>query len=177
MPMPAQHPCNSMPRERGFTLIEMIVAMTIALILAGIAIILFQGGKASAYHGEGISAGSAYLQSIAGYASDHANRTPDAGSFDPKTGPLNLIDKPYLGSQPDGVANGRINVTNDGQGCSDSIGDGTGGSFISVVSMCFDGSGGYFVRVASRRNAGAAWDLEDGSQLCFLGGTALKPRC
>lgn len=186
MRTPSHTQPTSPTREAAFTLIEIIVVLVIVAILMAAAIITFGGAKSSAYYNEGVSTGSAYQQAISSYAGDHANRTPTVASLagdNAKKGPLNLLNKPYINSMPESVSNGRslvvASVDSDGN-CSTSF-TAPAGTQLSTVSLCFESPTGdspnFYVRIIARKNTGSAWTEAAGAKMCFMGSTALEPRC
>jgi prepilin-type N-terminal cleavage/methylation domain-containing protein len=169
-------PTRTPERERAFTLIEIIVVMAILAILMGAIVISFRGAKSSTYHKEGIATGGSYVQSISSYQADHANRNPDLGTLDPRTGPLNLLSKPYLKNVPEPVDIGRVSVSAAALGGANCNGTASGGAGVSHVSICLGTEPEFAVRVATRPNAGASWGDPE-TKLCWLGPSNQTPRC
>ncbi|MCB0877620.1 MAG: type II secretion system protein [Thermoleophilia bacterium] len=165
--------------ERGFTVVEMMVVLLIALILMGLAIIAFRGAKSSTYAKETVAAGSTYVQAVSGFQSDHANKNPTSADLvnasQPGMGFKNLLGKPYT-AQPDAVANGRIGVSfnaNCGTAATAPSGSSNERGWISI---CPVGAGPDFgIRVLAR-GSDNQWNGEKYT-LCWLGSTANAPRC
>lgn len=142
-------------------MIELIIAIAIALILLAIVATQFRGAKNASYASEAKAAGSAYVQAVSQYQADNANHNPPAMTVE---GPRNLLDKPYMRSQPDGVTSGRI-------GFHGSCGA-PSGTAVGWVSYCPGTAPDFGVRVQWRANANAAWNPG-----CWMGRTAATPRC
>lgn len=184
--MPMLHPTRAHARdaERGFTVVEIVVAMIIAIVLISLAIIAFRGSKTATYANEGKAVGSAYMQMVSQYQADHANNNPAPGQpggvpngnngAAQKKGPINLLAKPY-GSIPDAVAAGRVGVSF-GSNCGNAAGTPVGaGGHRAWVSVCLEPAPNYGVRVITRgpSNTWAAGD----AKVCWMGSTAKTPRC
>ena len=158
-------------RERGFTLVEILVAMTIIAIIMAIAIISFRGAKGTTYAKETIAAGAAYSQAISQFQADHANKLPAGAELikisNKEAGPANLLNKPYIGSLPEGVDAGRISV-------SMTCGGAKSGTY-GHVAFCPGTAPAYEVQVFTRKDSTKAFP---GAPTCTIGNTAsTAPRC
>jgi type II secretory pathway pseudopilin PulG len=167
-------------REHGFTLVEILVAMIIIIALMALAIIAFRGSKTATYEKEARAAGAAYAQGISAWQADHANRVPGAADFmNPASkGPTDLLGKPYLPSEPSGVAEGRIGFSVGANcGTAPAAPTGTGVAQQSGwVSFCPETAPHFGVRVMSHA-PGSAWTAAAGAKVCWFGNTAKAPRC
>jgi prepilin-type N-terminal cleavage/methylation domain-containing protein len=182
-PRHTDHPART--HERGFTLVEILVAMGIILVLVAISISSFRGAKSSTNAKEATAAGAAYAQAIAQWQSDNANRLPGAAAWptSPSTeamkGPKNLLGKPYIASPPPGMLEGRIGFSmnaNCGTAPAAPVGIGTGVQN-AWVSYCPGAAApDYGVRVLTRRK-GSGWTLADKAKVCWYGRTVNIPRC
>jgi prepilin-type N-terminal cleavage/methylation domain-containing protein len=174
--------------ERGFSMIELIVALIIVAILGSIAVITFSSSRSAVSAKEGIATGSTYLQAISQYQADHGNMTPTAAQMRPAgavgtvparaLGPANLLDKTYVASVPDSVAAGRVGVSMDGANCAGGMAAITGAAKQSSwVSYCRVTDSTFGIRIASRANGGASW-TDAKASLCWMGNAAsATPRC
>jgi prepilin-type N-terminal cleavage/methylation domain-containing protein len=106
----------------GFTLIELIVAMTIMSLLIGLAIPRFVSMRRTSTYKAGVTAATSYQQAIDQFRLDHNNRVPVIGSVDwpsgsdtaRRGGPINQYNKPYLRSGvPEAVLDGSSDLQDD----------------------------------------------------------------
>lgn len=151
--------------ESGFSLIEMMIVVAITAILLAALANHFLGAKKATYAAEAKAAGSAYAQAISQYQADHANRNPPTMT---NTGPLDLLQKPYMRSAPDGVAGGRIVFS---PACA-----APGGTALGWVAYCTGGphgtEPGFGIRVQWRGTSSEPWNPG-----CWTGRTGATPRC
>lgn len=156
--------------ERGFTVVELTVAMAIIIVLAAAAMLAFGGSKGAVRGKEAVAVGASYAQAIAQFQADNANNNPTAAQMgSANRGPLNLLGKPYLGGTPEGVTAGRVAVTMTGT-CSAP----PNGSFTGAVTYCPEAAPAYGIRVNTRTNPSQAWTA---GKVCWHGNTAQTPRC
>ena len=188
----SDRPRPTRTHERGFSLIEILVALIITAILLAVLVSTFGGAKSTTYRNEAKAAGSAYLQAVSQYQADFANNVPpttgpNRWSSAPVTiarrGPLNLMGKPYLASPPDGVADGRIGVSVavpaqcTGSTPATTPPPGATPKTQGWVIVCYaaDSAGTLsqaFVHVRARKGEDPnAWSS------CYLGSTTFQPRC
>lgn len=149
------------PAESGFSTLELIIAMAITLILLGAAVTQFRGSKQATYAADAKAAGSAYAQAISQFQADNGNRNPTGMTA---AGPMDLLNKPYLREQPEGVAGGRIAFS---ATCA-----AAGGSTVGFVAYCPGTEPEFGIRVQWRASPEATWNTG-----CWLGRTAATPRC
>lgn len=173
--------------EQAWGLVELLVAMAIMVVLAGIAIVAFGSARSSVYSKEAITAANAYNDAISKFQADHSNTLPTAADMlSPTTGsatrgPKSLLDptKSYLTSMPDGVVAGRVAV----KMSVDSVDCGTTpatpstsvGTATSLVSYCPGAAApDYAIRVLYKAKKDDTWAT---AKICWLGRTAATPRC
>ncbi|MCW2971898.1 MAG: hypothetical protein JWN72_171 [Thermoleophilia bacterium] len=168
-----------MRSERGFSLIELIIAMVLVAIMMAVVIPQFFGSKAATRRKEAIAAGSAYRAAVSQFQADHGNRLPAAGAGTAPTatcaagggdmtlisgkaaGPKNLLCKPYMRGLPSGVQEGRVGISQDGSNCGTlPTNAGSSPNATGWVSYCSSGidSNSYVVRVSARKSQTSPWE-------------------
>jgi prepilin-type N-terminal cleavage/methylation domain-containing protein len=164
-------------RESGFTVVEMMIALFIIVVLAIVAFKAFGGAKKATYANEAKTVGSAYMQSVAQYQADFANRNPTAAAWSgnnttaAQRGPLNLTNQPYMKSVPEAVAGGRVGISVNSN-CGTTASNPSGAStHTGWVSVCYGAEPQFYVRVLSRKDAGSPWAV------CLMGATPATPKC
>ncbi|MCW2961530.1 MAG: hypothetical protein JWM25_1617 [Thermoleophilia bacterium] len=190
--MPAPTPLHETPleadasrghaHERGFSVVEMMVAVVIIAILAAAAMMAFGGSKTAVRSKETTAVGAVYAQAIAQFQSDHGNMLPtDADMKSPVLGPKNLLGAAYVRSVPEGVTAGRIGVTMRGSAPAECGSTGLANIAAGVqtgwVSYCPEAAPGYGIRVASRASGSSSWTDAATAKACWMGNTAKAPRC
>lgn len=167
--MPAPHP-TSLRRERGFTMVELLIVMVIVAILAAVAMILFRGSRATAIERDAKATASAYDTAMTSYLADHGNKAPHNNEFPMPNGPMNLANRLYLGSVPNSISSGRVTA---------SYSRTCGGpppptsTTLAAVTICFKNpvaKARYDVRVWSRKDTQSAFALA-----CHRGTAAQAP--
>ncbi len=171
-------------RERGFTVVEMLIAMVVVAILFAIVIQMFGGAKKATYFQDGKTVGSAYMQAVSQYHADFANRHPPTtgpptqrwwgnNTAATQRGPRNLTGQPYMKSTPESVSAGRVGISVDANCGAPS--NPTGASTQTAwVSVCYLAEPRYWVRVIARKNSGAQW-TGPGASACYMGAPASTP--
>jgi prepilin-type N-terminal cleavage/methylation domain-containing protein len=126
-------PASRRSTERGFTLVEMLIALIIVGVLSAVLIPKFSSQRTTAKHKSGLSAAHQYYQAVIAFQGDHNGRIPDlrndpiqrplcnSGSLDgcewPFTieGPRDDSGRPYIRSIPTIARNGTLGFVMDGQ--------------------------------------------------------------
>lgn len=168
-------------RERGFTVVEITVAMVIVAILMGVAMLGLRSAKGAAYGKEAIAAGAGYSDAIAKFRTDHALQNPAAGDMmtlqGRPAGPRSLVNpaKPYIAPLPDGVVSGRVfaNMNPGGDCGATASGAGAPATAQAVVSYC-PANPNYAIRVAYRQKSGDPWST---AKVCWMGNAGRLPAC
>ncbi len=149
--------------ERGFTLMEILIAMILVGILMALAIPTFFGAREATSANATRAAASEYAAAISAFRLDHANRNPVVGSADwpnPQRGPVDRNGTPYMSEVPQLVAEGLVNF------CANSCGAGQEGK-IEYVRAGDDS--GFFLRVHTKDNRAIVQDCGVGSGMRMPG--------
>ncbi len=189
MPEHTDHDRATTRLEQGFSMMELIVVMTIVAILGAIAMIAFHGAKASASMNEAKSTASSYAQAVSQYQNDHGRRNPPdmAGNNGDvqQRGPKNLVGAYYLRSVSDSVTAGRVGVTwvsspamNGACASGGKPSPADASTQTGWVTICLGADPAYAVRVSARANSSASW-ADEKSISCFTAGSGIErtPAC
>jgi len=163
-------------REAGFSLIEIIIALAIIAILSAIIALSWGKAKSGTRKNEAIAAASRYAQAISQYQGDNANQLPGAANMDPadaRRGPVNLVGKPYIGTLPDGVIGGRIEVS---MACAPPTSSSTTTAQIALCPAT-EGAPSFAIRVMARPRTNIDWGVAAEVTTCWMGSTGAQPAC
>ena len=85
---------KTMKKERGFTIVELLIVIVVIAILAAITIVAYNGIQARAQIDKTSSAVHAYLNALELFKADHDGNYPDAASL-PGIGTYNCLGEDY----------------------------------------------------------------------------------
>lgn len=108
-------------RERGFTLVELLIVMLIIGIILATLISTFRGSKKATYAKAGQVSAFNYQDAVEAYMADNGQRAPvmgeerewpviDAGPIDPQ-----FTNKPYMRTVPEHVKGGMVDIVRAGE--------------------------------------------------------------
>ena len=100
--------------ESGFTLVEILVVLTIIGILMAIVLMSFTGAKRTSYHRSAVATAEMYRDAVDGYMADNGNTVPQIGTPAwpvSNRGPIDVLlqSKPYLKTvPPEAITDGNV---------------------------------------------------------------------